>query len=134
MDKQMGDYVFPEWAVKLLKKPSERTQMESTLIGITTMMLGSLALVSFLIFNQVITGFWYIFLTVVSELGVLSFQFSILSSTYQMYSSYKMSIGAYPTDYKLKLKIDEGKRVVEELNTFINNHALSNTIKMEDKK
>lgn len=111
----MGDYVFPEWAVKVLKKPSERTQMESTLIGITTMMLGSLALVSFLIFNGVITGFWYILLTVVSELGVLSFQFGLLAQTYQTYHNYKLTMGMYPEDYKLKLLKEEGKRVIDEL-------------------
>jgi hypothetical protein len=113
------DYCFPDWVTKVLKAPSLQTQMESSMVGITTMMLASLCLVSFLIFNNIITGFWYIFLAVASEIGVLSFQFSLLSTTYQGYHQYKMENGKYPKDYQLELKIQEAKKIRDELNELM---------------
>lgn len=115
----MGDYIFPSWVVKILKAPSERTQMESSLVGITIMMLASLCLVSYMIINGVVTGFWLILLVCSSELGLLSFQFSLLTTSYQTYRQYKLQNGMYPEEYKLKLKIDEAKYLKEELTSII---------------
>lgn len=116
----MSDYIYPKFVTDILKKPSERTQMESSLVGITVMMLGSMAVTSYLIINGIVTGFWFIFLICASELGVLSFQFSLLSTTYQTYYSYKMEKGLYPEDYKLKIKVEEAKRIKGELDLTIN--------------
>ena len=55
----------------ILKKPSPRTQMESSMTGISVLMIGSLALVIYLIATGVVTGFWYISLIILSELGIL---------------------------------------------------------------
>ena len=84
-----ADYIFPEIVTKALKAPSERTQMESSLVGLTVMMLGSLGLVSYLIINGIITGFWYIALAITSELGVLSFQWGLFAQRYQTNNNYK---------------------------------------------
>lgn len=116
---KMGDYIFPNWITKILRTPSERTQMESSLVGITVMMLGSLAVTSYLLINGDMSG-WLKFFIIVSELGILSFQFSLLSTTYKTYYEYKLSQGMYPEDYKLKLLIEKANLIKEEIVIQIN--------------
>lgn len=103
----------------ILKKPSPRTQMESSMTGISVLMIGSLALVIYLISTGVITGFWYISLIILSELGILSFQFSLLSTTYQTYREYKLEMGLYPIDYVLTQQVNEAKKLLNELDLTI---------------
>lgn len=103
----------------ILKKPSPRTQMESSMTGISVLMIGSLALVIYLISTGVITGFWYISLIILSELGILSFQFSLLSTTYQTYRQYKLEMGLYPIDYVLTQQVNEAKKLLNELDITI---------------
>lgn len=114
----MGDYIFPNFIVRALRTPSPRTQMESSLIGIAVMMLGSLAVTSYILINTDISG-WFKFFIIASELGILSFQFSLLSTTYQNYREYKLQNEMYPRDYKLKLKMDEAKSLIKELNLVV---------------
>lgn len=116
----MSDYIFPNWVVAMLKRPSPRTQMESSMVGIIVIMLGSLGLVVYMIVAGVVHDFWVIFLMSLSELGILSFQFSLLSTTYQTYYSYKLENGMYPEDYKLKVSIEEAKKLKGELELVIN--------------
>ena len=103
----------------ILKKPSPRTQMESSMTGISVLMIGSLALVIYLITTGVVTGFWYISLIILSELGILSFQFSLLSTTYQTYRQYKLEMGLYPIDYVLTQQVNEAKKLLNELDLTI---------------
>ena len=103
----------------ILKKPSPRTQMESSMTGISVLMIGSLALVIYLISTGVITGFWYISLIILSELGILSFQSSLLSTTYQTYREYKLEMNMYPIDYVLTQKVNEAKKLLNELDLTI---------------
>lgn len=72
-----------------------------------------------MIASGIVSGFWFILLISVSELGLLSFQFSLLSTTYQAYHSYKLEMGLYPISYQLKLKIDEAKTIKEQLTNLI---------------
>jgi len=116
----MGDYIFPEWVVKIMKAPSDRTQMESSLVGITVMMLGSLGVTTYMLANGIITGFWFTLLICASALGLLSFQFSLLTNTYQTYHTYKLEKGLYPINYRLKLKVQQAKEMKEELENIIN--------------
>lgn len=110
----MGDYIFPEIITKILKSPSERTQMESSLVGITVMMLSSLAISSYLVINGDMSG-WFKFMIIAGELGILSFQFSLLATTYQTYHIYKLEKGLYPEDYKIKLLMEKAQLVKEEM-------------------
>jgi len=103
----------------ILKKPSPRTQMESSMTGISVLMIGSLALVIYLIATGVVTGFWYISLIILSELGILSFQSSLLSTTYQTYREYKLEMNMYPIDYVLTQKVNEAKKLLNELDLTI---------------
>jgi len=121
------DYVFPEWAVNIMKAPSQRTQMESSLVGLTIMMLGSLGVAIFMIASGIVSGFWFIALICLSEAGLLSFQFSMISTTYQTYYSYKLEMGMYPLDYKLDLKIKEAKLLKDELDSIITQIELNKT-------
>lgn len=92
------------------------------MVGIIIIMLGSLGLVLFMIFSGVLTNFWMIFFMSLSELGILSFQFSMLSTTYQTYYSYKLESGLYPEDYKIKMRVEEAKRLKGELDLIINKY------------
>lgn len=125
------DYLLPEWAAKALRKPSERTQMESSLVGLLVMMLGTLGLTIFLITNGVVSGFWYIFLTCAVEFGILNFEFSLLSTTYQTYHSYKMEHGMYPEDYRLKMKLFDAKTIIKELNDLVKSMEEKNVQKKQ---
>ena len=113
------DYILPNWATKILKAPSERTQMESSIVGILVMMLGSLAVTSYMIINGIVSGFWFKFFIIASELGILSFQFSLLSTTYQTYHQYKLANNMYPVDYKLQMNIEKAKVIRDELDKII---------------
>ena len=83
------------------------------------MMLGSLAIAIYMITSGIANTFWFKFLICASELGLLSFQFSLLVATFQTYHTYKLSQGLYPFDYKLKLKINEAKIIKDELSEMI---------------
>ena len=113
------DYIFPNWAAKALRKPSERTQMESTMVGITLMILGSLFVASYFVINGDLSTMMKIAISV-SELGILSFQFGLLASTYQTYYSYKLEKGYYPEDYKLKIQLEQANKMIQELQDSVN--------------
>jgi uncharacterized membrane protein YesL len=100
-----------------LMRPSQRTQMESTLVGLTFMMLGSILIAGYLIYTS--DSNWFRFFLSLSEFGVLIFQAGLLSQTYQAYSAYKLENNMYPKDYKLSLKIDQAKELIVELNGLI---------------
>lgn len=127
------DYVLPDWFAKALRKPSERTQMESSIVGLLVMMLGSLFIASYFIINGDMT-IWFKIAIGASELGILSFQWSILSTTYQTYYQYKLEMGAYPIDYKLKLKLDDAKKISENLTQIIKEFEEENKNRLKTKE
>jgi len=114
----MGDYIFPKVVTDILKRPSERTQIESTLVGITMLMLGSLGIAGYFIFAED-HSLMFKLLIGLSEFGILLFQFSLLATTYQTYHQYKLEKGFYPIDYELKMKIEEAKMITKDLNTIL---------------
>jgi hypothetical protein len=111
----MADYILPNFLVKILSKPTPRTQMESSLVGVLVMMLGSLAVSSYLVINNIVQGFWFKSLVITSALGLLSFQFSMLSTTYQTYRDYKLANKMYPLPYQLKIKLEQSEQIRKEL-------------------
>jgi len=112
------DYIFPEKLAKVLRKPSERTLLEASLVGLACMILGSLGIAIYMIFFTDMSIWFKVFLGL-GELGILSFQLSGLATTYVQYYTLKKALGLYPEDYELKRKIMEGKELVEELNKLI---------------
>lgn len=109
------DYVLPDWLARALAKPSERTQMETSIVGILVMMLGSLFVASYFIINGDDMSNWVKLAIGASEFGIMSFQWSLLSTTYQTYRNYKLEMGYYPVNYKLKLKLHDAKQVSKDL-------------------
>lgn len=127
------DYIYPDFLAKILRKPSERTQLESSLIGVTFMILGSLGISIYMIgFTEM--SIWFKVLLGLGELGILSFQWSLLVTTYIQYYTLKTALGLYPEDYKLKLRISEARRLVKELGSLINFNEQENLIEVEGGK
>lgn len=127
------DYVLPDLLVKALKAPSERTQMESTLIGILVMMLGSLSITTYMIINLDLS-FWFKFLIGFGEIGVIVFQWGLLATTYQNYYAFKLANSMYPSDYKLIAKIEEAKIIKEDLDKVIKENELNPLTNINEKK
>jgi sensor histidine kinase YesM len=120
------DYIFPDFVTKILKAPSPRTQMESSLVGITIMMLGSLGVITFMIATGIVTGFWFIFLVIASEIGVISFQASMLVQIYSTYRSYKLELGLYPKNYELQILLQQAEELTNKLEILIRDIKIEN--------
>lgn len=112
------DYIFPNFLAKVLRTPSPRTQMESSLVGIAIMMLGSLCVTSYILINTDMSTLLKTFIAI-GEIGILGFQWGLLSTTYIQYYNFKLTNGMYPADYKLQLLVDDAKRLKEELDKSI---------------
>lgn len=112
------DYIFPDKIAKVLRKPSERTQLEASLVGITFILLGTIGLAIYFIFFTEMSA-WFKVLLSLSEIGIISFQLSTLTTTYIQYHILKTTLGLYPEDKKLDLKIQKAKVIVKELNKII---------------
>jgi len=114
----MVDYIFPDIIAKVLRKPSDRTQLEASLIGVTFMLLGSLGMAIYFIgFTDM--SIWFKILLGFGEIGILSFQFSLLVTTYIQYYTLKKTLGLYPIDYQLRQKIIEAKDLITDLNSLV---------------
>ena len=112
------DYIFPDWLAKVLRKPSARTQLEASLVGITLMVIGSLGIaVYFVFFSEVSMGFRI--LIGISGLGFFLFQSSTLVVTYIQYYTLKKTLGLYPEDYQLKMKLNEAKDLMNDLSNLV---------------
>jgi len=119
----MADYIFPDIIAKVLRKPSDRTQLEASLIGVTFMLLGSLGIAIYMIgFTDM--SIWFKVLLGFGELGILSFQFSLLATTYIQYYTLKKTLGLYPIDYQLRQKIMEAKDLIIDLNELIEKNGI----------
>lgn len=103
----------------ILKRPSVRTQMESSIAGISVIMLSSLAITTLMIINGTVAGAmkWFI---ISGEVGILLFQYSLLSTTYQNLVEYKLNNKLYPIEYQLQVKIEEANKVKEDLDRLLN--------------
>ena len=115
-----SDYIFPSVVTKILKRPSERTLMETSLIGITLIMIGGFGIVLYFVFFTDMS-IWFKILISFSGIGIFLFQFSALATTYVQYHIFKKTMGLYPEDYKLQMKVSEAKELVNELNKLIKN-------------
>ena len=101
----------------ILMRPSQRTMFESSMVGLGFIMIGSLLIASYLVYTQD-SNLFRTFL-ILSEIGVLSFQYGALARTYQDYRAFMIENNLYSTDQKLTLKIEEAKEIVNKLNDLI---------------
>ncbi len=107
----------------ILTRPSQRTQMEATLVGISMVMLASISTSIYIVFFSESSLFIKI-LTSLGGVGVFLFMFSNLAMTYIQYRSYKTVMGMYPVSAKLLMKIEEAKQIKDELEKLINSTQL----------
>lgn len=112
------DYIFPTFISKALRRPSQRTQLESSLVGITFMMLSSFFTAIYLLFF-VKVGWAYGTLIVFSEIGVIFFMGSMLVTNYIQYYVFKKTMGLYPPDEELNMKLEEAKLIILELSDLV---------------
>ncbi len=118
------DYIFSNKLAKVLRKPSDRTQLEATLMGLSIMIIGGIGLVIYFVFMTDISIFFKILITF-SGIGFFLLQSSSLVSTYIQYYTLKMTLGLYPEDTKLLMKINEAKDLRDELNKLIEQNEKS---------
>jgi len=102
----------------ILKRPSQRTQMEATLTGLTVIMLTSLGTAIYLVFFTD-SNVWIKVLSGLGGFALFLMLFSNLSLTYIQYHAFKLAMGLYPTDKKLLMKLEEAKIIKKELEELI---------------
>lgn len=102
----------------IFHRPSTRTLLESSIVGICVFMLSAIGIAVYLIFFTEM-NIWFKVLTGVSDLGIILFMFPNLANSYLQLYSYKMEMNLYPKDVKLILKINEAKDLIKELNKLI---------------
>lgn len=103
---------------QILKRPSQRTQMEATLTGLTIILLSTIGTSIYLVFFSDMVV-WLKIVSAFGGLGIFLLLFSNLCLTYIQYHSFKLSMGLYPPDKKLLMKLEEAKSTINELNKLI---------------
>ena len=103
---------------KILRSPSVRTQFEASLTGIVSLLLASLGTTIYLVAFTEMSG-WFKFLTIIGEIGLFLLMGSSLVGTYTQYYVFKKTMGLYPPDEELNMKLEEAKQVRDELNELI---------------
>ena len=109
---------------EILKRPSQRTQMESTITGLSILLMTSFVTPIYMIFFTEMSV-WLKVLTGLGSFGIILFMFSNLSLTYIQYHSYKKAMGLYSPDKKLLMKIEDAKRIKKELEDLIKENELA---------
>jgi preprotein translocase subunit Sss1 len=112
------DYIFPDKVAKVFRRPSERTQLEASLMGLSIMIIGSIGLIIYFVFMTDIS-IWFKVLISFSGVGFFLLQSSSLVTTYLQYYTLKTALGLYPEDKKLLIKISEAKDLIKELNELV---------------
>ena len=102
----------------ILTRPSQRTQMEATLTGLSVLMITSLATPIYMIFFTE-ASIWIKVFTSIGSVGIILFMFANLSLTYIQYRSYKEAMGMYEPSQKLLMKLEDAKIVRDELEALI---------------
>lgn len=95
----MSDYIFPNKLAQVLRKPSERTQLEASLVGLTLIIIGSLGVGIYFIFFTDMSLLFKICIGL-SCIGIFLFQTSTLVTTYIQYYVLKTALGLYKQDMK----------------------------------
>lgn len=103
---------------EILKRPSQRTQLEAMMAGLSILLITSTIIPIYTIFFtdsslliKLFTGF--------GGVGIFIMMFSNLSMTYIQYHSYKIAMDLYTPSQKLLMKLEEAKVIKDELNNLI---------------
>lgn len=109
----------------ILKRPSQRTQLEATLTGLSVFLLTSLITPIYIIFFSD-SSVWFKILSGLGGIGLGLILSSNLAMTYVQYHTFKMSMGLYPVDKKLEMKIEDFKYLSKEINKLIKEYKDEN--------
>lgn len=115
---KISDYIFPNILAKALKRPSQRTTMEATLIGLTGFILCSLGTAIYLMFFTNMSIFFKI-TTGLGEICLFLLLGSQLATSYLQYYFFKKSMGLYSKDEELIQKVDEAKMLIKDLDELV---------------
>ena len=101
-----------------LRRPSLRTQIESSLVGIVMIMTSSIGIAIYMIgFTPM--ALTYKILIGIADFGVLFFIGPNLITLYAQLYALKMEMNLYPPDMKLYNKIQEAETIKNELEELI---------------
>jgi len=101
-----------------LRRPSQRTQMEATLTGLSVLLCTSIITPIYLIFFSE-SSLWIKILSGIGGIGLFLIMFSNLAMTYIQYYTYKKTMGLYPVSQRLLHKIEGAKHLKKELEDLI---------------
>lgn len=113
----------------ILKRPSQRTQLEATLAGLSVLLITSIVTPIYTIFFTDV-NVWLKILTGLGGIGIFLFMFSNLSLTYIQYYTFKTQMGLYPLDKRLLMKLEDAKLIKKELGELIKESEQDNLIKL----
>lgn len=77
-------------------------------------------------------SFWFKFLSIIGEIGLFLLMGSSLVGTYIQYYVFKKTMGLYPLDEELNMKLEEAKQVRDELNDLIDKNKTIETINEDE--
>lgn len=118
---------------EILKRPSQRTQLEATLAGLSVLLLTSIITPIYIIFFSEGSN-WIKLLSGIGGIGLFLVMFSNLAMTYMQYYTFKMSMGMYSPDQKLLIKLEDAKQIKQELDTIIKEVELEIPTKLKGGK
>jgi membrane protein required for beta-lactamase induction len=111
-EKTKNRYIFPNWLAKKMRDVSFRTQMESSLLSMSLLLIGMLLVALYILLYGGQTLYFKILLVINMLCGVF-FMGSYLITTYQQYKSYMDTMG-FDTDHEkaaIKAKGNIFKRI-----------------------
>ena len=111
----------------ILKRPSQRTQYEATIAGLSVLLITSIVTPIYIIFFSQ-SALWLKILTGIGGAGLFLMMFSNLSLTYIQYHAYKMSMGLYTPSQKLLMKLEEAKHIKDDLDKLIKEFEQENVV------
>jgi len=102
----------------ILKRPSQRTQLEATMAGLIVLLITSICTPIYIIFFSE-SSLWLKLLTGFGGVALFLMMFANLSMTYIQYYSFKLAMGLYKPSQKLLMKLEESKQIKKELEELI---------------
>lgn len=102
----------------ILKRPSQRTQLEATLAGLSVLTITSIVTPIYICFFSDV-NIWFKILSGFGGIALFLMMFSNLSMTYIQYYTFKLSMGLYSPSQKLLMKLEESKQIKKELEELI---------------
>ena len=103
MSKEKLSFVFPNLVAKMMKKVDMRTQLESSLLSVSLIMIGMTMMAIYLILFGTM-GWVYKGLILLNLGAAFIFISSMLVTTYQQYVSYMEMAGIDPDKHKAEIK------------------------------